>query len=455
MTAAVELASARAPGPRYRNPLRLLRDLQEGGLDFPAKLFDRYGPVVEVRTYPRSMFWIKSPTALRQVLFTNGDNYTKGNLFDRLRVVGGNGMFFTDGEIWLRSKRIIGPYFRRHNMKNYVDALVAAGNKCNQDISDNYEGRECNIDLLMPLVALDVVGKAFFGMDIPAERITALAQAVTNVGELGMQQMYSLVAAPWMPTELKRRGRRSIKVVYDTIDDLITEGLARPKGDDLLSQLLDNVRSGELSRAQLREELWTIVNAGHETTATTMAVMLYHLGKDQSWQAEVAAQIDEGLQGGDPTFEMLGRLSKLDWTTHETLRLYPSASGTARQAQADDEVDGFFVPKGSIVQASFHWLQRDPQFWEDPDEFRPERFAVANKSTTNAYMPFGGGARRCLGEHFAYLEALIIVTKILQRFRVEARDDFFVEPYMAVATRMRNGVQVTLRDRSKIYQQST
>jgi enediyne biosynthesis protein E7 len=316
-------------------------------------------------------------------------------------------------------------------------------------IAKHYEGREFNIETLMAHTALDVVGRAFFGMEFANDRLTVLTQAVNDASEFSQKLINSVIPMTWLPTEINRRGKRAVAVFYDVFDELIDEGLARPFGEDLLSVLLESVKSGAFDRKQLSEELWTIVNAGHETTATTMAVMLYHFAKDPSWQAEVVADIDEILGDADVTFEKLGRLTKMDWTTKETLRLYPPASGTARQAVAHDELDGFHIPKGSILQASFHWMQRDSSLWSDANDFHAARFADAKAEKAGAYLPFGGGPRRCLGEHFAYLEALIIVTKILQQYTVECRDDFVVEPYLRVATRMRNGVHLTLRRRAR------
>ncbi len=450
MTAARKTAEpARAPGPHYRNPFRYLSESKRGGFQYLADMFEKYGPIVEIRMYPQSLFLIKSPGAFRHIFVDNARNYTKGKLFDRLKTIGGNGLFFSDGDFWLKNRRIIGPYFKRGNLKYYVDAVVASGDQAVRWAESRFEGREFDASELTARVALYVVGKAFFGMEFDERRLDQLLQAVKDSAKFGQSLLESVVPTPWLPTAVNARGKQALKVMYGTIDQLIAEGEARGKGEDLLSLLLDSVSSGAMTRDHLKDEMWTIVNAGHETTATTMALMLYHIGMDQAWQQELCAELDAVLEGRDPTFADLPRLEKMDWTTKETLRLYPPAPATARQAMEDDEVDGYLIPKGSIVQTQFYFAQRDPRFWDDPERFSPRRFSpeASENRPEYAYAPFGAGGRRCLGEHFAYMEALIIVTKLLQKYRVETRADFRVEPYRAVALRLRNGVRISLHRR--------
>lgn len=453
MTAAQNSSATpnRAPGPHYLNPLRHFQSSRREGLAYPARLLREYGPIVEIKMYPRSWFLINSPQAFRHIFVDNAQNYTKGKLFERLKLIGGNGLFFSDGDFWMHNRRIIGPYFKRGNMKYYVDAVVASGHKGVEWIDNKYADREFDAVALTSRIALYVVGRAFFGMDFSEERLDKLLQAVKDSAYFGQGLLQSVVITPWLPTQRNRRGKQGLKVMYGTIDELIGEAMQREKGGDLLTLLVDSVSNGEMTREHLSDEMWTIVNAGHETTATTMALMLYHIGKSPEWQAELLAEIDEVLQGRDPAFEDLLKLQKLDWTTKETLRLYPPAPGTAREAMEDDVVDGYLIPKGSIVQTQFYFAQRDPRFWEDPETFNPRRFATeaTDDRPEYAYVPFGAGGRRCLGEHFAYMEALIVIAKILQKYRVSTRDDFEVEPYMAVALRMRNGARLTLHRRDQ------
>lgn len=440
----------RAPGPRYINPLKYFNESKKGGMQYLEDMFSKYGPFVEIKMYPQSLFLINSPSAFRRIFVDNARNYTKGKLFERLKTIGGNGLFFSDGDFWLKNRRIIGPYFKRGNLKYYVDAILASGDKSIEYVEEKYLGREFDASEFTARVALYVVGRAFFGMDFSERRLDDLLLAVKDSAGFGRSLLESVIPAPWLPTKVNIRGKQALKVMYGTIESLIAEGAEREKGEDLLSLLLDSVESGEMTKEHLRDEMWTIVNAGHETTATTMALMLYHLGMDQEWQAELHADIDSILAGRDPTFADMPRLEKMDWTTKETLRLYPPAPATARQALNDDEIDGFHIPKGAIVQTQFYYTQRDPRFWDDPESFLPRRFAAdaSGDRPEYAYAPFGAGGRRCLGEHFAYMEALIIVTKLLQHYRVETRDDFRVEPYRAVALRMRNGVRITLHRRA-------
>lgn len=448
-TAQKDAVAERAPGPEYPDRSKYTEEFKLGGLNYVSDKFDEYGPIVEIKMEPQSLFLIRSPSAIRRIFIENAKNYTKGKLFEILKIVGGNGLFFSDGAFWLQNRRIIGPYFKASNMKYYVNAVVASGDKSIEYVETRYSGHEFDAGELAARVALYVVGKAFFGMEFEEPRLDALLKSVQDSAKFGQSLLESEVPDPSLPTEVNINGKAALDVMYGTIDQLISEAAAREKGEDLLSLLLSSVEDGGMTREHLKDEMWTIVNAGHETTATTMALMLYHLGKDQAWQEELFTDIDTILEGRDPTFADLPRLEKMDWTTKETLRLYPPAPSTARQAVDDDVIDGYLIPKGSIVQPQFYFVQRDPRFWDEPERFIPRRFSAEASADRPeyAYSPFGAGGRRCLGEHFAYLEALIIVTKLLQHYRVETRADFEVEPYQALALRMRNGMKITLHKR--------
>ena len=310
---------------------------KQGGLSYPAALFEQYGPIVEIKTWPQSWFLIKSlPTPFAIFLSTTQKNYTKGKLFERLKTIGGEGLFFSDGDLWMKNRRIIGPYFKRGNMQYYVDAVVASGAKGVEYVDTRFAGSEFNATELTSRIALYVVGRAFFGMQFGEQRLDNLLQAVKDSSRFGQSLLQTVVPMTWLPNEVNRQGKKALGVMYGTIDELITEGLQREQGEDLLTLLLDSVRSGEMTRDHLKDEMWTIVNAGHETTSTTMALMLYHLGKDPEWQSEVLSELDEVLGGRAPSFEDLLTLEKLDWTTKETLRLYPPrssdcASGSGRR----------------------------------------------------------------------------------------------------------------------------
>jgi cytochrome P450 len=451
MTAAQrqESPQQRAPGPHYLNPLKHFNETKYRGLAYPEELFARYGDMVEIKTYPHSWFLIKNPEAFRHIFVGNAKNYTKGTLFERLKLIGGNGLFFSDGDIWMQNRRIIGPYFKRGNMKYYVDAVVASGRQGVEWVDSRFGDGEFDATALTSRIALYVVGRAFFGMQFSEERLDKLLQAVKDSARFGQSLLQSVVITPWLPTRINRQGKQALKVMYGTIDELIGEGLQREKGEDLLSLLLDSVRSGQMTRKHLSDEMWTIVNAGHETTATTMALMLYHVGKNPEWQNELQAEIDAVLGDRDPEFSDLLKLQKLDWTTKETLRLYPPAPATARQATEDDVIEGYHVPAGSIVQTQFYFAQRDPKYWDDPETFNPRRFSEEEEAARPeyAYLPFGGGGRRCLGEHFAYMEALIVVGMLLREYKVSVRQDFEVEPYQAVALRLRNGARISMQRR--------
>jgi cytochrome P450 len=341
-------------------------------------------------------------------------------------------------------------------MEGFVASITGASGDFLSYLEESGKlGAPFDISPDMAKLTLDVAGRAFFGLNI-WDKTDALVQAVNDTGEMGQNLVDNPFAPPiWVPTRVNRTARKGLQVMYDTIDELIDEGEKRGIGDDLLSKLLEHVNNGDMTRSHLREEMWTLVNAGHETTATTLSAVFHHLGKYPQLKQKVIAEVDAVLGSRPPTFE---NLVKLDLTTRlvmETLRLYPPAFGTGREILADDVVNEYRIPKGGILQAGFFYTQMDERHWDQPETFDPDRF-LATKSESRhplAFVPFGAGGRRCVGEHFALIEAVIVTAMTLQRYDIDKEPDFELEPHLAVALRFKTGSRVILNHREQLGSQ--
>jgi len=415
------------PGPRYRNPLRFARALRADPLAFYRELVREHGDLGCVDLWPRRIVWCVRPEHYRHCFIDRPELYPKGDGFDRLKVIGGNGLFFSDGELWRKQRRLIMPSLRRSAVRGYVPQM-ASGAVAFAERMDARVG-EPPFDIVheMAIVAMDVACRAFFGDEI-LDRAQRLHDALWETSEYVDNAMNNPLALPiWVPTPLNRRTRRAIATMYAGIDELIRDNRRRGDEGNVLSRLNRFVDEGEMSAGQLRDEMWTLLNAGHETTATTLGFAFSLLSSHPEARERVEKEAD-ALAGRAPGFEDLERLAFTRRVVQETLRLFPPAWSTTREAIADDEIDGFRIPKGALLQPLFYLTLRDPKLWDDPDRFDPDRFLPERSGARppEAFPPFGLGGRRCIGEDFALIEATIVLATFMQRLEFRLAPGFEV-----------------------------
>ena len=415
------------PGPRYRNPLRFAQALRPDPLAFYRDLVREHGELGCVDLWPRKIVWCVRPEHYRHCFIDHPERYPKGNGFDRLKVIGGNGLFFSDGEFWRKQRRLIMPSLRRSAIRGYIPQM-AKGAASFVDRMDRRVGEQ-PFDVVheMAIVAMDIACRAFFGDEI-LDRAQTLHDALWETGEYVDNAMNNPLALPiWVPTRLNRKTQRAIATMYAGIDDLIEASRKRGDEGNVLSRLNRFVAEGEMSEQQLRDEMWTLLNAGHETTATTLGFAFSLLARHPEARERVEKEAD-ALGGRDPDGENIDQLAFTRRVVQETLRLYPPAWSTTREAIVDDEIDGFRVPKGALLQPLFYLTLRHPEIWKDPDRFEPDRFLPENSESRphEAFPPFGLGGRRCIGEDFALIEATIVLAAFAQRLEFQLAPGFEV-----------------------------
>ncbi len=222
-------------------------------------------------------------------------------------------------------------------------------------------------------------------------------------------------------------------------------------GDDLLSRLLAvrDEDGSQMTDAQLRDELVTLFLAGHETTALAMSFIFYLLAQNPAAVTRLEAELDEVLQGRLPTATDVPRLRYTEWVVKEAMRLYPPAPGIGREALSDCEIRGYFVPKGTQLSLVQWVVQRDPRWYDRPEEFRPERWDndLARRLPRGAYFPFGDGPRICIGNQFAMMETVLILATIAQRYRLELAPGYVLDLMPSVTLRPKHGVRLVVRSR--------
>lgn len=467
MPGAVSLESSVGPrgvaraggGPRYRTPLAFLAELRRDPLAFIARHWREYGDAVEIRFgFPSHWrtYMFFHPDDIKHVLQEHHRNFSKGIVFQKLKRIAGEGLVFSDGELWRRQRQLIQPAFHRERIAAMADMMVDS----TAALLDRWEvhvrsGRPLDAAAEMSKLTLEIVSKALFGTDL-GDETDEFAAAVTAAMTYANHIMNRFVTPPlFVPTAANRHGKQAIarvdRVVWRIIEQRRRETTPR---HDLLGMLI-SARDADTNQAmddkQLRDEAVTFLVAGHETTALALSWAWHLLAHNPDAEQRLHAQVDAVL--GNNTLS-IGDLAALPYTRmviEESLRLYPPAWATSRETRAPDTIAGLSLPAPATITLSPYVTHRHPAFWDDPERFDPERFTPERSAQRPelAYFPFGGGPRGCVGKQFAMIEAQIALAMIARRFRLRSVPRHPVEANPILTLRPRYGLMMTLEPRAQ------
>jgi cytochrome P450 len=439
------------PGPSPLAVPGLLRKLWFDRLAMLTDAASEFGDVVKFAMGPKTLYFFNHPDHAKHVLSDNPANYHKGlGLAEARRRILGDGLLTSEDEVWKRQRRIIAPAFRRDRLAGFTSVVTDAGEALVGRLSAQVGG---TVDLSeeMTRLTMSVLGKSLLAADLSPLRMLGPAFEVAQ--DQAMFEMVSLGAVPlWLPLPRNYRFRRAKGQLEDAVEVLVS-GRAHAggrDGTDLLSMLAAAYQDDPDARKRwrvMRDELVTILLAGHETTASTLSWTWYLLSRDPKAAAAIHAEAVEVLGDRTPDHEDLARLPYTTTVIQEAMRLYPPVWGLTRKSVAADEIDGYRVPAGADVMISPYTLHRHPGFWTEPNEFRPERFATSAAVTTHryAYIPFGAGPRVCVGSHLGMMEATLIAAMVARDFRFELPAGARAEPEAMLSLRVRGGLPVRVR----------
>ncbi|GAA1811356.1 cytochrome P450 [Planosporangium flavigriseum] len=401
------------PGPPGHPLLGSVPALQRDLLGTLMEGFHRHGDVVTYRIGARwqrlgsDLVAVYHPEGVRHVL-TNPQVFGRRTAgFDALTEMLGEGLLTSDGDLWKRQRRTLQPLFTPRRVAGYTDLMTAEAERV---VGEGQPGSVVDLHELMGRYALRVVGRALFGDEID-DVAPALLRLVPFGSDLSLARSMQIVRLPLgVPTPRNRRFRQVSADLYAIVDRILAR---RSDGDrdDMLSRLhaaRDPETGQPLSRAEIRDQVLVFLLAGHETTAGALTFTLHLLGRHPEIQERVAT--------GDSDLVRAALM--------EGMRLYPPAHSTERRATADTEIAGYRIRRGTPVLVSPWVTHRHPEYWPDPERFDPDRF-LGDRDRDRpryTYFPFGGGQRSCIGEHFALLEATVLLRTLLTRYRVEALD---------------------------------
>jgi cytochrome P450 len=442
--------SATPPGPRGHLLFGSLREVQRDPLGLLRDGFREHGDVVRLRFGTTRALLLAHPDHIGHVLHDNHRNYDKHNVdYALLRRLLGNGLLTSDGEFWHRQRRLIAPMFHRQRVAGFCNVMVNS----TLEMLERWDalaqsGQPFDVVAEMTRLTLAIVAKALFSADVSddAEAIgAALTEVNRQLGEFSLLDMF------WMiPTPRKRRFRAAVQTLDEVVGKIIdARRRATFRNEDLLSMLLDAVdeeTNKGMTPRQVRDEVLTLLLAGHETTANALAWTWYLLAQNPAAEDNLHDEIARTLGERAPGAPDLPQLCYTRMVIEESMRLYPPAWAISRNAIGEDEIGSYRVrPRTNIIICSFV-THRHPSFWEEPERFDPERFLSERTAGRPdfAYLPFGGGPRICIGNTFAMTEAQLVMTTIAQRYRLRLVPGHPVELYPLITLRPRHGIRMTL-----------
>lgn len=436
-----------APAP----PFREIRKFGQNPFAEVEGLLDRHGHTIRLPFGPGFVpTWIsREPEHVEEVLVAKRESFQKGLGLQWLKSIFGNSILVSEGDHWRKNRRLMAPAFTRKALQSYADTMVECIDTSLEDVSS---GTTLVMNQWTMEVTLVTVLKCLFGTEI-GSRVKDVEHALDD-GLLYADHVLSRFTPPidWIPTKPKRSLARARSVVYGIVDEFIAARMKSGEmGTDLLGLLLStrDEEGRSLPHEEIREEVITLLLAGHETTALNLTYLFMILGRRPDVVDVLQQELDEVLGDAPPTMADLARLPLLEQAMKESLRMYPPAPIISRQAVQDTTMGEWHIPAGNQVMVPIWAIHHDPRWYEDPYTFKLERWTAEEEAKRHrfSFMPFGGGNRVCIGDQFAKMEVRLMAARILQRFRPLTLNTSDPELKLTITLRAMDPVMVTFHAR--------
>jgi cytochrome P450 len=407
------------------------------------------GDIARFRLGPFRAYLINNPDLIQQILVKEPLKFHK-SLLAKIggRKFLGDGLILSEDGFWQKQRKLMQPAFHYSRLQSYAQAMVNAADRL---MSEWGASQTLDVEEAMLKVTLNIVNKTLFDADVNEE-----ARRVYDAMQLFQEVLGAEVKSPsffpdWVPTRHNQNRRQALTVLDDIVMGIINERKQsnEDRGDLLSMLLLARYDDGSpMSDQQIRNEAVTLFVAGHETTGLTLAWALYLISQHPEVEARLLDEL-RPLNNQPPGADDLVRLPYTEMVIKETMRLYPPAWQVSRSVVEPVQIGNRSFRKGDILFLSPYITQRDPRWWEQPDQFIPERFAPGNEERLPryAYFPFGGGPRICIGNTFAMMEARLVLARLFQRYQFRLSPGQVIEPQALVTLRAKNGLKLaaTLR----------
>jgi cytochrome P450 len=442
-------ASVRPPGPKSKPLVGNVFEFRRDPIGFLTTLAQTYGDIVHFKLGSQDVFLLNHPDYIKDVLVTNSRLFHKSRGLEFARRFLGNGLLTSEDDFHRRQRRLVQPAFHRDRIAAYGVVMADYSARLAERWQD---GTTVDVAQEMMRLTLSIVAKTLFDADVEAEA-KEIGQALTDV-----RQVFRRVTMPFsdlvgrLPLPSNRRFRRARERLDATIYRIIHERRASGTDrGDLLSMLLlaqdEEGNSGGMTDLQVRDEAMTLFLAGHETTANALTWTWYLLSQNPDAEARLHEELDAVLAGQLPTLDHVPRLRYTEMVFSEAMRLYPPAWAIGRRAMSSYRIDDYLLPERSIVLMSQFVMHHDPRFFPDPHRFNPERWMPEAQAARPkfSYFPFGGGPRVCIGESFAWLEGVMVLATLAQKWSMRLVPGHPVEIEPLITLRAKHGMLCRLQ----------
>jgi cytochrome P450 len=439
------------PGPPRRAALGILRQLRADRIGLMSEAVREYGDAVRVAIGPKKLYIFNHPDHAKHVLADNAANYHKGIGYTEAKRALGDGLLTSEGALWREQRRVIQPVFQHKRIAERADVIVdeALGLV---DRLRAYQDTGRPVDVLTEVTALTlgVLGDTLLDMDLST--VDAVEHSFEAVQDQAMFEMETLGLVPrWLPLRGQRAFRAARAHLERVVATLVARREARPSstGDDVLTRLIASTgkeTDRRVADRRMRDELVTLLLAGHETTASTVGWTLHLVSQHPDVHARLRDEAMTVYGDRRPVHSDLPKLRYTNMVLQEAMRLYPPVWILPRRTIDADEVGGYHVPAGAEVLICPYTLHRHPRYWPDPDRFDPSRFDpdVPTTRPRYAHIPFGGGPRFCVGNHLGMMEATFVISTIMRDLRLVPRPGSRVRPEPMMSLRLGGGLPMTV-----------
>jgi len=454
--ASIQQKTTLPPGPKALPIVGNLLDFRGGRqLAFVQRLHDTYGDMATIHMGKRPFVLLFRPEYIRYLLTENPRNFKTLQSGGDLPEVLGEGLLTIEGEAHRQQRRLVQPAFHRKRVEGYADDMA----RFTLDMVETWQANEeIDIARAMQVLTLRIVAKSLFNIELSSQ-IDALGTHFTNMIEHRRGVLARILNVyldlPFTLYGKRMRARRNIDtLIYKLIAERRASG--RDEGDVLSMLLTAQDGTNGLTDSQVRDNVMTLMAAGHETTANALTWTLYQLAQNPTVCDKLLLELQQVLAGRVATVADMPQLPYTEWVVSESMRLYPPVWMMGRRAIADFEMGGYSFPAGTFFGMSQWVLHHMPELWDDADAFRPERWdpTEGKKITQWAYFPFGGGPRICIGMPFAQLEAKVLLITILQHYRPRLVPGFQVELQPLITLRPKHGLRLLLEPTQTIVKES-
>jgi enediyne biosynthesis protein E7 len=440
------------PGPPRRAAPSILRRLRADRLGLMSEAVRDYGDAVLVAIGPKKLYIFNHPDHAKHVLADNAANYHKGIGYTEAKRALGDGLLTSEGALWKEQRRTIQPVFQHKRIAAQADVIVDEALGLVERLRAHL-GAGRPVDVLDEITALTlgVLGSTLLDADLGA--FESVGHSFEAVQDQAMFEMETLGLVPrWLPLKGQREFRTARADLARIVETLVAQRKANPieAGDDVLTRLIAS--TGEetdrrVADRRMRDELVTLLLAGHETTASTVGWTLNLVGQHPEVRKRLHDEASAVYGDRRPSYADLPKLRYTHMVLEEAMRLYPPVWILPRRALRDDEVGGYHVPAGADVLICPYLLHRHPRYWPEPDRFDPERFDpdVPSDRPRYAHIPFGAGPRFCVGNHLGMMEATFIISALMRDLRLEKAPGSHVRPEPMMSLRLGGGLPMLVR----------